>query len=76
LESSGAEVQDTKNEMAALQAKLAAKRAMKNPEEEQQRMIQEEERRLAEEKARKEAEEKKLKDDSRAWLAARAAMFK
>eukprot|EP00008_Paramoeba_atlantica_P006157 CAMPEP_0201489314 /NCGR_PEP_ID=MMETSP0151_2-20130828/21957_1 /ASSEMBLY_ACC=CAM_ASM_000257 /TAXON_ID=200890 /ORGANISM="Paramoeba atlantica, Strain 621/1 / CCAP 1560/9" /LENGTH=244 /DNA_ID=CAMNT_0047874861 /DNA_START=29 /DNA_END=763 /DNA_ORIENTATION=+ len=76
MEMAGSEVQDTKNEMFALQQKLAAKRAMKNPEEEQQKMIQEEERKLAEEKARKEAEEKKQKDDSRARLAARAAMFK
>ncbi len=69
-------MQDTKDEMAAIQAKLAAKRALKNPEEEQARLIQEEERRLAEEKRKKEEQERRERDESRARLAAKAALWK
>eukprot|EP01088_Endostelium_zonatum_P020002 TRINITY_DN716_c0_g1_i3.p1 TRINITY_DN716_c0_g1~~TRINITY_DN716_c0_g1_i3.p1 ORF type:complete len:245 (-),score=98.77 TRINITY_DN716_c0_g1_i3:9-743(-) len=67
---------DAKNELGALQAKLAAKRALANPKEEEERIYREEQQRVAEEKRRQEAEEAKKKQESKNRLAAKAAMFK
>jgi len=66
---------DAKNEMQALQAKLAAKRALKNPQEEEQRMYQEEQQRVAEEKRKKEAEEAAKRNQARAAMKARASLW-
>ena len=67
---------EAKDEMQALQQKLAAKRALRNPQEEEDRLYQEEQQRIAEQKAAAEAEEQRKKEDSRARLAARAALWK
>lgn len=56
---------ETKNEMNAIHAKLAAKRALANPEEEERRVFEEEQKRLAEEKRKQEQEEEKKKQESR-----------
>lgn len=66
---------EAKNEMQALQQKLAAKRALRNPQEEEDRLYQEEQQRIAEQKAQQEADEKKKRDDSRARLKNRAALW-
>merc|ERR1711976_209840 len=55
---------EAKNEMQALQQKLAAKRALKNPQEEEDRMYKEEQQRLAEKKAAEEAEEERKRQES------------
>ena len=64
-----------KNEMQALQAKLAAKRALRNPQEEEDKLYQQEQARLAEEKQKKEDEERRKREESRAKLKARAALW-
>jgi len=66
---------DAKNEMNALHAKLAAKRALANPEEEQKRLWEEEQKKLAEEQKRKEDEEKKSKAASRAKMKEKASLW-
>jgi hypothetical protein len=68
--------EDGKNEIGALAAKLQAKRALANPEEEQKRLYEEEQRRLAEEQRRKEEEERRKKQESRNRLKERAALWK
>ena len=66
---------EAKNEMQALQAKLAAKRALRNPGEEEDRLYQEEQARVAEQKAAEEAEEKRKRDASRARLKERSSLW-
>jgi hypothetical protein len=68
--------EDTKSELDALQKKLAAKRALSNPEEESRRAFEAEQQRVADEKRAKEQEEAKARADSRKKLADRAALFK
>jgi len=64
------------NEMQAMQAKLAAKRALRNPQEEEDRLFQDEQARLAEEKRQQEQEEQRKRDESRQKLKERAALWK
>lgn len=64
-----------KNEMQALQAKLAAKRALRNPQEEEDKLYQQEQARIAEENRKKEDEERRKREESRAKLKARAALW-
>jgi len=66
---------DTKNEISAMQNKLAAKRALKNPEEEEKRVYEEEQQRLREEKLRQEAEQKRKAEESKQRLKERAALW-
>uniref|UniRef100_A0A7S4MJK3 Uncharacterized protein n=1 Tax=Vannella robusta TaxID=1487602 RepID=A0A7S4MJK3_9EUKA len=66
---------EAKNEMQALQQKLAAKRALKNPQEEEERLYREEQQRVAEQKAQEEAEEKRKREESRNRLKNRAALW-
>merc|ERR1712000_494970 len=56
---------EAKNEMQALQQKLAAKRALKNPQEEEDRLYKEEQQRIADIKAQEEAEEQRKRNESR-----------
>jgi hypothetical protein len=66
---------EAKNEMQALQQKLAAKRALRNPQEEEDRLYQKEQQRIAEQKAQAEAEEKRKQQESRNRLKERAALW-
>lgn len=66
---------EAKNEMQALQQKLAAKRALRNPQEEEDRLYKEEQERVAAQKADQEAEEKRKRDESRNRLKNRAALW-
>lgn len=67
---------EAKDEASALHAKLAAKRALANPESDKQRLLEEEQRKVAEEKARQEAEEKRKKADSKKRLQEKASLWK
>lgn len=60
-----------KDEMAAVHAKLKAKRALANPNESEEEAYRQEQERLRQ----KEAEEKKKMEDSKARLRERAKMF-
>lgn len=64
-----------KNEIAAQAAKLKAKRALANPEEEQGRLFAEEQARQEEEKRAKEAEEKKKREESKSRLKEKAKLW-
>ena len=66
---------EAKNEMQALQQKLAAKRALKNPQEEEDRLYKEEQQRIADIKAQEEAEEQRKRNESRNRLKQRAALW-
>lgn len=70
---------DTKDEISSLAAKLKAKRALANPEEENRRLQEEayrqEQARLKAERKQKEAEEKRKRDEARARLKERAALW-
>ena len=68
-------IDQTRNEMEAIAAKMAAQRALRSPEGEAARMYDEEQKRLAEEKRSKEEEEKRQKQASRERLLAKAAAF-
>lgn len=66
----------TRNEMEAIAATMAAKRALRSPEGEAARMYDQEQERVAEEKRKLDEEEKLKKQKSRDQLAARkAALF-
>jgi len=66
---------EAKSEMQALQAKLAAKRALNNPEEEEKKIYEEEQRRVAEEKQQKEMDEKKKREESRKKLKEKSSLW-
>jgi len=70
---------DGANEISALAAKLKAKRALANPDEENRRIqeeaFKEEQARLAEEKRKKEEEEKRKADESKSRLKERAKLW-
>jgi len=70
---------DTSNEVSALAAKLKAKRALANPDEEAKRLqeeaFKEEQARLADEKRKKDAEEKRKQDESRQKLKDKAKLW-
>ena len=59
---------ETKNEINAIHAKLAAKRALANPEEEERRAFEEEQKKVAEEKRKQEQEEEKKRQESKQRL--------
>jgi len=71
--------EDTSNEISALAAKLKAKRALANPEEENRRLqeeaFKEEQARLAEEQRKKDAEEKRKQEESRQRLKDKAKLW-
>lgn len=67
---------EAKDEASALHAKLAAKRALANPDDEKKRVLEEEQRRLAEAKRQQEADEKRKKAESKARLAQKASLWK
>lgn len=67
---------EAQNEMQALQAKLAAKRALRNPQEEEERLYQEEQARIAAERQRQEQEEANARQASKNRLKERAALWK
>jgi len=64
------------DEIGALADKLKAKRALKNPGQSEEEAFKEEQAKVAEAKRQAEAEEKKKRDDSRAALKAKAALWK
>lgn len=66
---------ETKNEMDAIVAKLAAQRALRSPEAEAERMYEAEQKRIAEETRKKEDDEKLKRQQSKDRLAAKAALF-
>lgn len=67
--------QSAKDEQAAIQAKMAAKRALKDPDAEARKAVAEEEARVKEEKERKDREDKEKAAAARARLKEKAAMF-
>eukprot|EP00026_Physarum_polycephalum_P005618 Phypoly_transcript_05653.p2 GENE.Phypoly_transcript_05653~~Phypoly_transcript_05653.p2 ORF type:complete len:257 (-),score=77.63 Phypoly_transcript_05653:1093-1863(-) len=73
------QAEDTSNEISALAAKLKAKRALANPDEEAKRMqeeaFKEEQVRVAEEQRRKDLEEKRKQDESRQRLKDKAKLW-
>eukprot|EP01111_Echinosteliopsis_oligospora_P000342 TRINITY_DN1033_c0_g1_i1.p1 TRINITY_DN1033_c0_g1~~TRINITY_DN1033_c0_g1_i1.p1 ORF type:complete len:291 (-),score=127.60 TRINITY_DN1033_c0_g1_i1:251-1003(-) len=70
---------DASDEISAMAAKLKAKRALANPDEESKRQqeeaFKEEQARVAEEKRKQDEEEKKKAEDSKARLKARAQLW-
>jgi len=70
---------DSANEISAMAAKLKAKRALANPEEETKRMqeeaFREEQARVAAEQAKKDAEEKRKQEESRNRLKEKAKLW-
>lgn len=70
---------DTSNEISALAAKLKAKRALANPDEEakrqQEEAFKEEQERVAQEQRKKDAEEKRKADESRQRLKEKAKLW-
>jgi len=70
---------DASDEISALAAKLKAKRALANPDEDAKRMqeeaFKEEQARVAEEQRKKELEEKRKADDSRARLKEKSKLW-
>eukprot|EP01120_Amphizonella_sp_Union-15-10_P011224 TRINITY_DN4707_c0_g2_i1.p1 TRINITY_DN4707_c0_g2~~TRINITY_DN4707_c0_g2_i1.p1 ORF type:complete len:247 (+),score=89.40 TRINITY_DN4707_c0_g2_i1:56-796(+) len=66
---------EAKNEMQALQAKLAAKRALANPEDEEKRLYEEEKKRIEAEKKQKEDEEKRKREESRKKLKEKSSLW-
>jgi len=71
--------EDTSNEISALAAKLKAKRALANPDEEAKRLqeeaFKEEQARVAEEQRKKEQEEKRKQEESRQRLKEKAKLW-
>lgn len=67
--------EETKDEMAALHAKMAAKRALRDPSAEKQKQFEEEERRVAEQKREEERQEKAKREASRRKLKEKAALW-
>ena len=63
------------DEALALQKKLAAKRALSNPEDDKAKLLEEENRRLEEEKRQREAEEKRKRMESKQKLKEKAKLW-
>ena len=76
LQEGNAAAQSAADEALSIQKKLAAKRALANPEDDKKRLLEEEQKRLEEEKKQKEAEEKRKREASKKALAEKAKLWK
>jgi hypothetical protein len=77
MEMSNAQSEEAVSEVAALRARMAAKRALRDGgQADKQQALEDERRRVAEEEARKKREQEDAHNASRARLAARAALWK
>ncbi len=76
LQEGNAAAASAADEALSIQKKLAAKRALANPEDDKKRLLEEETKRLEEEKKRQEAEEKRKRDESKKKLAEKAKLWK
>ena len=75
LQDDGAASASAADEALSIQKKLAAKRALANPESDKERLLEEEKKRVEEEKKRQEAEEKRKREESRKKLADKAKLW-